>query len=251
VASDLVARFRAARRDPARVVLEGLHALKHALRFGAAIEVAPSPDPAAAVALAERLAPDVAAAIATRLEPCRRDVFEQLAPAPPQTGVLALAGRPPGDATALAARPHRPVVLLDAPRHLGNVGAAVRVAAAADAAGVVVVGEVDPWHPTAVRGAAGLQFALPCLRVDAACRLGRPLVGFDAAGEPLTAGAVAPASALVFGGERHGLTAATVSTVDRLVALPMRPGVSSLNLATAVAAALYTVAPPATPPGAA
>jgi TrmH family RNA methyltransferase len=251
VAGDLVARFRAARRDPALVVLEGLHALKHALRFGAAIELATSPDPAAVAALAERLAPDVAAAIAAHLEPCRRDVFQQLAPVPPQTGVLALAARPVVDETALAARPNRPVVVLDAPRHLGNVGAAVRVAAAADAAGVVVVGEVDPWQPAAVRGAAGLQFALPCLRLDAAGRLGRPLVGFDAAGEPLAARAVVPGNALVFGGERHGLTPATRRSVDRLVALPMRPRVSSLNLATAVAAALYTIAPPATPPGAA
>jgi tRNA G18 (ribose-2'-O)-methylase SpoU len=30
----------------------------------------------------------------------------------------------------------------------------------------------------------------------------------------------------------------------------MRPGISSLNLATAVAAALYTLAPPLTPPSA-
>jgi len=168
-----------------------------------------------------------------------------------QTGVLALAARPVVDETALAARPNRPVVVLDAPRHLGNVGAAVRVAAAADAAGVVVVGEVDPWQPAAVRGAAGLQFALPCLRVDAATCFDRPLVGFDAGGAPLAARAVAPASALVFGSERHGLTPATRRAVDRLVALPMRRGVSSLNLATAVAAALYTVAPPATPPDAA
>ena len=32
----LVRRYRAARRDPELAVLEGFHALKHALRFGAA-----------------------------------------------------------------------------------------------------------------------------------------------------------------------------------------------------------------------
>ena len=35
----LVARFRAARHDPTLVVLEGFHALKHALRFGAAVVI--------------------------------------------------------------------------------------------------------------------------------------------------------------------------------------------------------------------
>jgi TrmH family RNA methyltransferase len=244
-----VARFRAARRDPSRVVLEGFHALKHALRFDATIETALSPDPAAVAALAEALAPDVADRLAAVVARCERALFDQLTPTPPETGVVAIAARPAREDAA--GRPDRPLVVLDAPRHLGNVGAAVRVAAAADAAGVVVVGDVDPWHPTAVRGAAGLQFALPCRRVDAVAALPRPLLGFDAAGTRLGAEALDPASAFVFGGERHGLTAATRAAVDRLVALPMRPGVSSLNLATAVAAALYGLAPPITPPDAA
>jgi TrmH family RNA methyltransferase len=161
---------------------------------------------------------------------------------------MALAVRPA--ATDDEGRRDRPLVVLDRPRHLGNLGAAIRVAAAADAAGVIVVGEVDPWHPTAVRGAAGLQFALPCRRVDALTGVARRRIGFDAGGTPLAAGRVAPGAALVFGSERHGLTAATRGAMDDLVALPMRPGVSSLNLATAVAAALYTLAPPLTPPSA-
>jgi len=244
VAAALVARFRAARRDTSRVVLEGFHAVKHALRFHAAIETVLSPDPPAVAALAAELAPDVAVPLTGALVRCERSLFDQLAPTPPETGVLAIAARPAWDETV--ARTDRPLVVLDAPRHLGNLGAAVRVAAAADAAGVVVVGEVDPWHPTAVRGAAGLQFALPCRRVDAVTALTRPLIGFDAAGAP--AADVDPAGAFVFGSERYGLTPATRAAVDRLVALPMRPGVSSLNLATAVAAALYGLAPPVTQP---
>ena len=53
--SALVARFRAARSDRALVVLEGLHALKHALRFGAAVEQAVTPDAAALAAELEAL----------------------------------------------------------------------------------------------------------------------------------------------------------------------------------------------------
>jgi TrmH family RNA methyltransferase len=127
-------------------------------------------------------------------------------------------------------------VLLEDPRHLGNVGAVVRVAAAASAAAVLTTGARDPWEPAALRGSAGLHFALPVGRVDAPPR-DRPLVALDPEGGPL---ADLPADAvLAFGTERHGLSAALLERADARATIPMRPGVSSLNLATAVAVALY------------
>jgi TrmH family RNA methyltransferase len=205
------------------VVLEGLHPLKHALRFGATVRDARAPDPERVVALARELAPDVADAIAALV-----------VRGPAEFDVVAWAQRP-------APRPWAPgrLVVLDAPRHLGNVGAVVRVAAAAGAGGVLVLGDADPWHPAAIRGAAGLQFALPVERGDALPG-DRPVIALDPAGPPL--GAVPSDAALVFGSERRGLSAATRARADALAALPMRPGVSSLNLATAVAAVLYTLA---------
>jgi len=206
------------------VVLEGLHPLKHALRFGASVSRAVAPDPGAVLALARELAPDVADRIAALLEQGEvREPFDVVAwarrPAPRELG-------------------DGPVVLLDGPRRLGNVGAAVRVAAAAGAGGVLVRGDADPWHPAAVRGAAGLQFALPVERVDAA-PADRALVAVDPAGEPL--GEIPAGAVLAFGAERHGLSAEIRDRADLTVGLPMRPGVSSLNLATAVAAVLYVV----------
>src|SRR5687767_876526 len=125
--------------EPGAVCLEGLHAVKHALRFGAELVRVTAEDPARLEALARELAPDVADAIVAAAEP---------GPGPfPPTGVVAWARRPP---FALPPPGGRPVVLLDHPRHLGNVGAAIRVAAAADAAAVVVLGEADPWHPKAI-----------------------------------------------------------------------------------------------------
>ncbi len=44
---------------------------------------------------------------------------------------------------------------------------------------------------------------------------------------------------LVVGTERDGVGADLRARADVVLALPMRPGVSSLNLATATAAALY------------
>src|SRR5256885_2178504 len=108
------------------VVLEGLHPLKHALRFGARVERAVAGDPERVVALARALAPDVAERIAALVKPGDAGDFD----------VVAWARRP----DERAPRPGAPVVLLDTPRHLGNVGAAIRAAAAADAAGLVVLG---------------------------------------------------------------------------------------------------------------
>ena len=205
------------------VRLEGLHAVKHALRFGAQLLEVRTDDLAGLAALARELAPDVAERLLELAEERAGDL--------PPTGVAALAARP-------APRPFGPghVVLLDHPRHLGNVGAAIRVAAAAEAAGVVVTGEADPWHPQAIRGAAGLQFALP---IADEVPGDRPLVALDPGGDPI---ADVPVDAvLAFGSERRGLSPAILDRAQLRVALPMRPGVSSLNLATAVAATLYAL----------
>ena len=49
------------------------------------------------------------------------------------------------------------------------------------------------------------------------------------------------AAVLAFGAERGGLSDQLLARADRCVALPMSAGVSSLNLATAVAATLYAL----------
>lgn len=241
----LVERWRGARREPEWAVLEGFHALKHALRFGAEVMEVVSPDPAGLVRLARSLAPDVAAAVEAAVRPVPADLFAALAPTPPPTGVLAIARRPPVDvAAALAAPGAAPAVLLERPRRMGNLGAAIRAAAAADAAAVLAIGPHDPWHPAAIRGAAGLQFALPVARLDAPPDTDRPLVVLVPGCTPLAPG-VAPARALLaFGTERDGVSAELRARADLACGIPMRPGVSSLNLATAVAVALWTVRPP-------
>ena len=213
----------------AHVRLEGFHAVKHALRFApelvGEVEVA---DVDAVRALALRLAPDVLPALLARTVP-------PAGPVAHHTGVQALAERPEPAPACLTARTS-PLVLLDAPRHPGNVGAVVRVAAAAGASGVAVTGDLDPWAPAVLRGSAGLHYALPVLAVDAA-QVSGPLVVLDAGGDP---GAPVPADAvLVVGSERSGVGELLRARADAVVALPMRPGVSSLNLATAVAAVLY------------
>jgi TrmH family RNA methyltransferase len=145
----------------------------------------------------------------------------------------------------MLARPARVLVLED-PRHLGNLGAVVRVAAAADLAGVLVIGEVDPWHPTVVRAAAGLHFAIDVARIAGLDELwplldasGRPLVALDPDGEDLEHHVLALDAAVALGTERGGLSEALLERASVRVAIPMRAGVSSLNLATAAAVVAY------------
>ncbi len=244
--SDLRQRFQQARRDERLAVLEGFHALKHALRFGASVELVAAADPDALERMAAQLAPDLAGRFrALAGEPVAPELLAALAPHVPRTQVLALARRPAFDADALrAGGSGAPVVLLEDPRDLGNVGAVVRVAAGADAAGVVTTGMHDPWDPAALRGSAGLHYALPVGREDGFVeRLsagGRPLLALDPEGDLLDP-AVLPADAvLAFGTERDGLSDALLARADARLRLPMRAGVSSLNLATAVSAVLFT-----------
>jgi TrmH family RNA methyltransferase len=231
-----LADVQRARRDPALVVLEGFHALKHAVRFGAEILGSWTADADALEALRARLAPDVALAPELVGQ-------AELAAVVPRAQVVAVARRPDQpDPNGLLALPGpAPVVLLEDPRHLGNLGACVRVAAAAGAAGVLTTGRQDPWHPDALRGSAGLHFALPVARTRVVDAGDRPLVALDPDGERLDPATVPPRALLAFGTERDGLSDGLLARADRRLALPMRPGVSSLNLATAVAAVLFLV----------
>ncbi|MFN2539481.1 MAG: TrmH family RNA methyltransferase [Mycobacteriales bacterium] len=209
------------------VALGGFHAVKHALRFAPQLVRRISAlDPAAAVALCEELAPDLATVFAMRVLAGSTDH---------PTGVAGVADRPAEDRSVLSRRTS-PLVVLDDPRHPGNAGAAIRVAAAAGASGVAVVGSLDPWHPAVLRGSAGLHFALPVLAAGVT-ELAGQVWTLDADGDPL--GPVPDDVVLVVGSERAGVSPSLRERADRVVSLPMTPGVSSLNLATALAAALY------------
>jgi RNA methyltransferase, TrmH family len=235
-----VVRFRTARRDSQLTVVEGFHALKHALRFGAELVEAVATDPARLDAMAAELAPDLTGQLSGRVEQVDKETLAALVPLVPHTGVAAIARRPRVDLEAALADPAPALaILLEQPRNMGNIGACIRVAAGGGAAAVITTGENDPWHPDAVRGAAGLQFALPVAKVEALPPSDRPLLAIDPEGEELEPGLVPPRAVLAFGTERQGLSSEVFERAEARIAIPMRAGVSSLNLATSVAIVLF------------
>lgn len=238
----IVRRFHEARRDGDLVVLQGFHALKHALRFGAHVEMVASVDRGELERLSGGLAPDLAERIGALAVVLPAEAFKRLGPYVPHTGVVSVARRATTDPRALlAAEGDAPIVLLEDPRHFGNLGAVIRVAAAVEAAGVLTTGRQDPWDPVAVRGSAGLHFALPVARVERVPNTDRPLLALDPSGEDLRPESVPPRALLAFGTERAGLSDELLERADARLRLPMREGVSSLNLATSVAAVLYSL----------
>lgn len=140
-------------------------------------------------------------------------------------------------------------------RDPGNAGTVLRCADAAGAAAVVFAGtSVDPYNPKAVRATVGSLFHLPVVRTD---EVSGTLEALRAAGFTILAadgdgeddldrldedGALAGATAWVFGNEAHGLDPAVASAADRRVAIPIHGRAESLNLATAAAVCLYASA---------
>lgn len=231
--------FRRARKDKNVVVIEGVHALKHALRFGVHIIEARTNNLKNILEIVDEVAPDVRGEFEKILEEVTHDVFQSLAPYPPRTGAIAIAERPKivaGDIKRNGGR----VVFLDNPRDLENVGAVIRVAGAAGASGVVTTGEIDPWQSACVRGSAGLHFALPVMHTTKRpSHFGAPVVVFDPEGDDLKRGDLVDCGVLVFGSERDGVSGKIVKSADMVVRIPMQEKVSSLNLATSVAVAMY------------
>lgn len=237
--AELTRRFYAAYRDPGLAVLEGFHPARHALRFGARLEVAVTYDPHKLRTLAERLAPESIPGIEAVLSVVSRERFTRLSQRSLSSPLLSICKRPADTIAAALAERAKPVVHLDRPRNPGNVGAVIRVAAAADLGGVTVSGQ-DPWSPVAIRSATGLQYAVPAAQMELSTSSGRPIVAVDVDGDPLGMAALPRDAILVVGGERHGLPEWVRHVAHRTVGVPMRPGVSSLNLATALAAVLYS-----------
>lgn len=237
---DWAEKFKDARGDRNFALLEGFHPLKHALRFHADILDVVTDDMNELLALSRRLAPDLTGTIEESATLVSKELFHRLLRDSRKTEVLAIAHRRIVSAdVVLKKRRKAPLVLLEEPTHLGNVGAVIRVAASAGASAVVTTGRHDPWHAEAIRGSAGLHYALPVAHSSSLGAHRGPLVAVHPGGDTLCLGSVPQDAILVFGSERRGLSDVLLEKADHCVSIPMEPNVSSMNLASAVAVVLY------------
>ena len=132
-------------------------------------------------------------------------------------------------------------------RSPGNLGTLVRSLSAFGGGGLVLLGDAtDPFDPAVVRASMGSVFDVDVCRTDAeAVRAWREALGIEILGA--TADAEQrfdtldwPPGALIFvGDERQGLSASERSLCDRLVRIPIRAEVDSLNVAVAGSLLLY------------
>lgn len=145
----------------------------------------------------------------------------------------------------------RHVVLLEDIVNPTNVGAIFRSAAALGADLVLLTrASSDPYYRRAARVSMGTVFQIPWTYVPKECDPVKMLHAhdFNVISMALVEGAI-PVSdpvlqshqktAVVFGSEGDGISAATLAASDHVAIIPMHNGVDSLNVAASSAVALY------------
>lgn len=172
------------------------------------------------------------------------DVLARLAPTRHPQGVLAVVAEPSwprwSGRSGVA-------LYLDRLQDPGNVGAVVRSAAALGAAAVLLSPDcADPFHPLAVRGSAGAVLRLPVERdVPAAAAAERvrgnrgSVWAASKGGSDVSGWRPQLPTVLMIGAEGAGLSDAALACADDRVAVPLRRGIESLNVAVAAGVLLY------------
>ena len=240
-------------RDPARVFAEGLRLCEEAARSGLAVEDVLFTEKFASAGRGARLLADLRAGGRASVAEVSESVLASVSDTKTPQGVALVARRPATDRESFErALPAEPlVVVLHGVGNPANAGAALRVAEAAGAAGVVsTAGSTDLLSPKALRGSMGSAFRLPLWTgagfadVLAWCGgRGVQTVGTDLAAERAhTEIDWTGARAVVCGAEAGGLAPTEAAATDLRVRIPMRPPVESLNVAVALAVVLYEAA---------
>lgn len=190
--------------------------------------------------------------VRTRVVAVSDEVLESVSDTKTPQGVVAVARRPQSGPEVLERAESTPlVVILHGANNPSNAGAALRVAEAAGATGLIITkGSVDLFSPKSLRGSMGSAFRLPvwagatfeeALRWCAA--RGIRTVATDASARAThTEVEWKTPRAVVLGPEAGGLNDEEVGACVESLRIPMREPVESLNLTTALAVVLYEAA---------
>ena len=163
------------------------------------------------------------------------ELFDALAETKSPQNTIGLFERPSSSPAAILKRRETIAIALDAVQDPGNVGTIVRLAAAFDAAGVLLLpGCADPFGPKAIRASVGAILNVPVAPITVRELLDARvnLVAADmngAVGDPPSRDAV-----FVFGNEGAGVSDELMRAA-RTIAIPMSARVESLNVASSAA----------------
>jgi TrmH family RNA methyltransferase len=230
------------RSDEPLRLLEGRKAVLDALALGVVAEVwagtALAPEERDGLAEATRRA-------GLALGEANAEDVARVAETQTPQGVLALVKDTAEPVERLVARSGL-LVWLDGVQDPGNVGAAVRAAAAFGAAGLIAgAGTADPLGSKALRASAGLALRLPFARAvpgvvaPALAKARREAWLLDRGGADVFAVKDLPAGlVLVLGSEGGGPSPEGRAAARTSVGVPIRDGVESLNAAMALGIAL-------------
>lgn len=162
--------------------------------------------------------------------------------------VVAKRMRPLADALDDPATAPRTMLLLDGLTTPANVGMILRTATAAGIGGIVVPHRgVAGLDPLVIKASAGVAFHAPVLRAGTAgeaaellSSAGYPLYALDShAEENIYDTDLGSRSVFVLGSETAGLSEDVRSHIATSLAIPMRGGVESLNVASAAAVVCF------------
>jgi len=139
------------------------------------------------------------------------------------------------------------LLVIDAVQDPGNLGTLLRSAEAVGVAQVLCsVGTVDLYAPKVVRSAMGAHFRLAMEQDLSWDAIGERLASVDHvyaadpdARMPYYAADWRQPSALLVGNEAHGLSDAARRLATKQIAIPMRGGTESLNVAVAASVILF------------
>ncbi|MCL5996005.1 MAG: RNA methyltransferase [Chloroflexi bacterium] len=140
------------------------------------------------------------------------------------------------------------VLILDALRNPGNLGACLRVAAGADCRHVLLApGSVDPYNPKVVRGGMGAHtrihvLSLSWAEISAVCHR-RAVWAAEASGAKSYDQVMwTDPAALIIGGEASGISGEARKCATGTITIPLANRVESLNAAVACGVILFEAA---------
>ena len=178
-------------------------------------------------------------------------VFEQVAQTQTPQGIAALVELPPHDLDTILAGRNLLLLVACGLQDPGNLGTLMRSAAAFGASALCTLAEtVSPYNPKTVRSSAGAIFHLPVLHDlsvnDLLYRLRAARVRIVAADRrstsPLDQADLRGSVAIMVGREASGLPPEISREASLVLSIPIRPGMDSVNAATAGSVFLYEAA---------